>query len=118
MQAMHTERMDMLKGLALHRDGLGYGEANWPWAPYRRQGCLLIHLTHLWDKTVYLAQDKSPHRGLGFPLPFIRHADVVFFVLLMALTTDVVEEVLILKVAEFSNARLLKDLVAGIKREE
>jgi hypothetical protein len=30
MQAMHTERMDMLKGLALHRDGLGYGEANWP----------------------------------------------------------------------------------------
>jgi hypothetical protein len=30
MQAMHTERIDMLKGLVLHRDGLGYGEANWP----------------------------------------------------------------------------------------
>jgi hypothetical protein len=43
---------------------------------------------------------------------------VVFFVLLMALAADVVEKVLILKVAEFSNARLLKDLVAGIKREE
>jgi hypothetical protein len=43
---------------------------------------------------------------------------VVFFVLLMALAADVAEEVLILKVAEFSNARLLQDLVAGIKREE
>lgn len=36
----------------------------------------------------------------------------------MALAADVVEEVFILKVAEFSNARLLKDLVAGVKREE
>ena len=43
---------------------------------------------------------------------------MVFFVLLMALTTDVVEEVFILEVAEFPNPRLLKDLVAGIKREE
>ena len=36
----------------------------------------------------------------------------------MALAADVVEEVLILEVAEFPNARLLENLVAGIKREE
>ena len=42
---------------------------------------------------------------------------MVFFVL-MALAADVVEEVLILEVAEFPNPRLLEDLVAGIKQKE
>jgi hypothetical protein len=67
------------------------------------------------DKTPYLAQDKSPHRGLGCLRSIIRLAGVAVVSVIICLAANVFEDILVLEVVEVLNVCSIEDLVTGVE---